>query len=331
MNKKTISLAVVCSLFLCSVAGMAQLENDALVDLATARDRKEPGFFKRAAKDTAEEQMAHADELRKRGSLKKAESAYRALVHSWHDSPVASQAQMNYAEILLERGKYRRSFDEFQYMVNSFAGQFDYDSVLDQQFKIANTLMTRKRGKFLFFPGFTSPERALSLFEQIVENAPEWSNTPQSQFNIGLIHEQGGDFLSAVEAYEVVRSRYSGSDYAAGGAFRRAHCFYELSKRSPRDEQLCRRAQMAVAGFLRNFTGDPNEVAAREYEEQLKNRLADLYYNIAVYYDKKVHKPAAAVIAYSDFIKQFPSSERAVEANRRRDELEAKLEGANDE
>ncbi len=326
MNKiqKTL-LVLVGVVWFWSGFGLAQNNEDFRMDLQEARDRKEPGFFRRPAKDDAEEQMKHADELKARGSLRKAAKAYKAIVHTWHESSLAVSAQMNYAEILLKRGKHRRSFDEFQYMVEHFAGQFDYNAVLDYQFRIANQLMTMKRGKFFIFPGFTSPERALPLLEQIIENAPDWDNTPQAQFNIGLIHEQAEDYEEAVISYEVVRSRYSDSDYAAGAAFRRAHCLNEMSKLLPRDERQCRLALMAVSGFLRNFTGDPNEETAMKYAEQLKSRLADLSYDIAVYYDKTARKPKAAVIAYSDFVRHFPSSIKAVEADRRRAELEREI------
>lgn len=316
-----------CVVLFYAVTGFAkQDDNDIQFVREQVSSRKEPGFFTRPAKDTAGEQIKYAEKLRVDGALRKAEKAYRALVHEWHDSPEAAEAQLKYAEILLERHKYRKAFDEYQYMVEYFAGQFDYNAVLDSQFKIANQIMTMKHGQFLFFPGFLSPDRALPLLETIVANGPDWHNTPQTQFNIGLIQEQAGSYNEAVEAYELVRSRYSQSDYAAGASFRRAHCMNEISKKLPRDEMLCRRALMAVSGFLREYTGDPNEEVAKQYEEDLKSRLANMYYEIAVFYDTKAHKPSSAIIAYSDFIKHFPSSDKAVEADKRRAELEKEIE-----
>lgn len=311
-----------CMIVLCATGSVAQ-EDDLQFELEDVQMRKEPGFFRRPEKNSAGEQLEYAAGLRAKGRTRKAAKEYRALVHQWHDSPEAAAAQQAYAELLMQQGKYTKAFDEFQYLIDFFAGEFDYDEVLDRQFKIANTVMTRRRCRMFFLPGFTSPERALPLFEQIVKNAPDWRETPRAQFNIGLIKETAlNDFAGAVEAYAVVTTCYSDSEYAAGAAFRRAYCMYMISNKTPRDEAGCRRAFAAISGFLRDYHGDPNEKKAIAYREELRKRLEKLYYDIAVFYDKKADRPEAAVIAYSDFIRKFPSSSLAVEAEQRMKELE---------
>ena len=130
-------------------------------------------------------------------------------------------------------------------------------------------------------------------------------------------------------AYEILANRYAEGCYAAGSAFRRAHCMYKISVRYPRDELLCRRALTAIAGFLRDYTGDPNEDAAVAYQVELKDRLAKLCYDVAVFYDKKARNRKAAIIAYTDFVKRFPSSGMAGEASRRKSELESEEDKKN--
>ncbi len=51
-----------------------------------------------------------------------------------------------------------------------------------------------------------------------------------------------------------------------------------------------------------------------------------MYYERAIYYDSIAHRPRAALIAYSDFIKKFPKSDRSEEVNGRIADLKAQLE-----
>lgn len=288
-------------------------------------DRKEPSIFRRPAMENASEQLKHADELLAQGQDKKALKQYRALVHQWPNAPESSKAELAYAKLLMKRGKYAKAFDEFQYLIDNYAGQFDYEEVIDSQFRVANIVMTQKHFTLFVFPGFSSPERALLLFERVVKNAPDWAKAPEAAFYIGLINEQTGALEDAVRAYGVVQSRYSSSDYAAGASFRNGYCLYKMYKRTPRDEVLCRRALTALAGFVRDYAGDPNEINAKKYIEELKDKLTNMRYDIAVFYDYKAHNPRAAIIAYSDFVKSFPSSALAVKANRRIVDLQEKM------
>lgn len=317
---KIVNIAV-CLLF-CSISFLhAQQAPEFAVDNERVSERKEPSIFKRPRKHDPAAQLKYADELSASGRTGSAAKQYRALVYKWHDAPEAPVAQMRYAELLVEQGKHEKAFDEFQYLVEHFAGQFPYAKVIGDQFKIANYVMTAKRFDVLFLPGFATPERALPLFEKVVRNAPNWENSAQAQFYIGLINEQIKEYEAAIGAYEVVQSRYSDGEYSASAAFRRARCLYLLANKSPKDELICRKALTALSGYLRDYYGDPNVETATKYTEELKRRLSGMYYDIALFYDKKTDNRQAAIIAYSDFLKKFPSSEKAVEADKRLKEL----------
>jgi len=271
----------------------------------------------RPQKATAAEQLVYAQGLRLEGRLRAAYRAYNALVYAWPDTAQAVTAQVACAEVSEERRDYPKAFDEYQYLIDRYTGQFDYHAVLDKQFGIANHLMTTRRGKFLFFPGFEAPERALPFFEKIIDNAPSWDKAPLAQFYIGQIHEKSGDWAEANTAYEILQNRYETSPWAEPAGFHAACCLYEDSKHRPNDENACNAARAALVRFIRSYPTGADVPEARVRLNALNDRFATLVYERARYYDRIAKRPAAALISYRDFVKRFPNSALTEQARAR--------------
>lgn len=195
-------------------------------------------------------------------------------------------------------------------MVDFYSGEFPLESVLEQQFKIANHIRTTRRGKVLVLPGVRAPERSLKLFEQIVENGPAWERSPEAQFHIGLIQEERKEYEEAISAYEMLLLRYPRSQYVAASHFRRAYCSYRVSKTSPRDEERCRIALSQLIIFSEGYPNDDRAEEATRLADALKARLAAMYFERADFYDRIAKRPRAAIIAYNDYNRKFPKSDR---------------------
>lgn len=294
----------------------------------TKAERKTPGFFHRPSKDTAAAQLAYAADLKANGRLRRAANEYLAIVHAWHDSPEAPIAQFAAATIMMERGKYTRAFEEFQYLFTFFVGRFPYETALDAQFKIANSILEQRHMAFrtIGIRGFTDPQPALPLFQQIARNAPFWKHAAEVQYRIGWILEATGEDLDAVDAYAAVSQRYPASPFAADAAFQRALCLQRISKSCPRDEMQCRAALSAFASFLRDHPTHSGRAQAEKARDELNEHLAAMYYDRAVFYDRLARKPKAAIIAYRDFLQKFPLSAKAHSVTERIAELAALTE-----
>jgi len=293
--------------------------------------RRRAGFFHRTKKDTPAAQLAWAAELGSEGKLRRAGRAYRNLVIAWHESPEAAKAQLAYANLLDARGKYMDAFEEYQYLIDHFAGHFPYDQVIAQQFKIANHVRTTLRGGFLLFKGSPHPERALPLYRQMIKNAPNWKRTPEAQYYAGLILEQEGDFNDAITAYEKVVFRYPKSGFADNAAFRRVKCLYEIADRNRRDEERQRTALQGVLRYLNLFPGGGDVAEAEVLRDVLIERLARMSFKKAMYYDRIAKRPESAIIAYTDFVNRFPTTQSAGIARQRIAELEAALGEQNED
>jgi len=287
-------------------------------------DRKSPGLFGGPKTESAEAEMALARKYDEQGSYGKAARRYDVVVAYWGSSKQAPIAQRRYADILLNRNKMDDAFKAYQYLVKFYAGQFDYDSVLGQQMKIANHMMTMRRAKFLFFPGFLAPERALPFYGQILVNGPTWKRAPEAQFNVGLINEDIGDLDEAILAYDSVMSRFRGHQLAASAAYRKAFCLMQVWQKTPRDERSMRDALSAMVSFSVTYPTSKDIADAEEYVADMKDELAEMYFERAEFYEVFSKNDKAALVAYREFVRQFPASKMAITAQDRIDLLKSK-------
>ncbi len=266
---------------------------------------------------TAAEQMKLAEQFHREKRYRKAANAYQALVYAWPDSPEAPLAQFALARVQEERELYNKAFDEYQYLFDYYPGQFDYRDVLSRQFKIANYLMSTRKGSFLFFPGFEAPERAIPLFEKIIQNAPTWDYAATCQLNIGIIHELNEEEEEAVAAFEIVQNRYNDETILAQASFREAQCLTTLYRNRPNDENSCNAARAALVQFIRTYPGHENVPESRTTLSKLNDEQVRRAFELARYYDQIARRPKAALIAYEEFLRKYASHDCAGVARQR--------------
>lgn len=278
-----------------------------------------PGRFHllRPAMATPAEQLDHANQLREAGRRRRAQRQYRALVRYWPSSEEAARAQLAYAQVLQDRGKWIRAFEEYQELLNRYSGLVPHRKVLDSKLLIAEELIERRRGRFLFFPGFGSPERAVPVLESIVRQGPRWERAAEAQLLIGQIKEEAGDWEEAVFAYERVETRYPGTPQALEAAFGKARTLYRLSNKYPTHLDGAETAMHALALFIQNYPDAEYADAAREYLQALRGRIEQIEFAKAEFYDRKAREPQAALLSYELFLQRFPHSDLAEKARKR--------------
>jgi tetratricopeptide (TPR) repeat protein len=293
-------------------------------------ERKSLGWFShKPVKESPAEELAYTRQLEQEGHDGNAEDEYLALVRKWPDAAEAPVAQLSYAKLLDRRKKYEEAFEEYQYLIDHYAGCFPYAEVLDSQFKIALLVMNERSMTFWgLFPGFRAPESALPLLEKLVANGPGWERTPEARFHIGAIREEQGEYLDAVRAFEEIQQRHPRSPYAIPAAFHRAYCLFKEAEDNARDERRCRNALAALAAYVAEHPDSENAAEAKRCLDTMRTRLGDMYFDRAVFYDEVARRPKSALIAYTDFAKKFPNAGQTARA---RERIEALKERVKDE
>lgn len=286
-------------------------------DAAAAPDLKSPTMFLRPSRATAAEQMAYARALEKQGSVRRGRRAYDALVHRWHGAPEATEAQLGVARLREKAGKMMRAFTEYQYAVEYFSGQFPYEGVLARQFAIANQLRGELDKGLFGFGREASADDVVALFRKIAMNAPNWERAPDCYLLMGLTFEADKRYDEAVSPYETLVTRFPGHKLAESAMFRAAHCRYRLSRQSPRDERTLRNALSALAATRRDYPDHPELAQVTAWTDELRGCLARMQHERATFYDRVRKNPAAAVVAYQEFLRMFPNAEEAAAVRER--------------
>lgn len=306
----------------------------------TAPDR---GFhlFTRPKRKTPEAQWAYVQKLRSGGHTRAAAKQALALRLFWPYAAEAPEAQLAHARLLEERGYFFDAFDAYQYLLDHYAGQFDFSDVIASQRRLARTAMTARYGRFLFLPGFHSPERAVPLFQKIVVNAPEEEATAEDYYLMGTALERTYDYDQAIHAYFTTMNRFPGSSSAEKAAYAQAMAHIKVSNASPNDKRALDTAVAAAMLYLQRHPqqewqsaaasdegmdveeyrswrvqADRREAILRELRG-LTERQATRAFELAEYYDKILKRPESARIEYQTFLDKFPNDARAETARGR--------------
>lgn len=282
----------------------------------TAPQRKGMEVFAKPKKSTPSEQFIFAKELEAAGKTATAIKQYRYLVLKWPEVGEAPRAQLKRAQLLEKIGKPEDAFDAYQQLINKYAGLFPYEEVLQRQFAIAEAI-ENSRGSFLGIATFRTPERSLPLYRAIVGNAPSWERSGLAQFRVGEILKKRRKYEEAIMAYEIAEAKFPDTPYARKAAYGKALCLLEISKENPHDAAALNNAFSAFNRYLQKFPGSDESKAAFATRDDLREKLAESYFNKAQFYDKIAGKPRAALLAYRELLTHFPTSKWTEKANSR--------------
>ena len=227
-------------------------EEDIVFDNGSvALKQKLPSFFHRARKNTAKEQLEYATLLLEKGESKAAINEFNDLIHTWTSSTLAPEAQLAIALEFEKIKKYERAFNEFQYLINYYPNEFPYDVAIKHQMAIANHIRTSKR-RFLGMPLGNNKALSIELYNQIVQNAPNWDQTPLAELYSCMLQENNGDYEGAIAGYELLMQQFPASKHIPEAKFRRLSCLFGLTKIYKRDQQIYLTAMEAAAEFIRD-------------------------------------------------------------------------------
>lgn len=285
-------------------------------------------IFRRPVERTPAAQWQRVKRLEGEEKSRQALRAANALVRTWHQAPEAAQAQLAVARLEEARGNPAAAFDEYQYLIDHFAGLFPFQQVLERQYQIANHLL--KPPKTFLGLSLNSMEDVRLRFEQIVRNAPNWERAPDALFKAASCHELDGDPFAAADAYARLQTRYPIATVAIAAAAEEIHIRRDLAAKYPIDAALTRRAVAAIDSALHAYGDNLNRDELMTWRRELYDAAMDRAYTRAAFYDGKRPRPRAALTAYREFIRTYPDASQAETVRLRISELETALETASD-
>jgi tetratricopeptide (TPR) repeat protein len=271
-------------------------------------------LFNSPAKTNAAEQLAYARALEAGGHLRKALKAYKAGFLFYQTSLEAPEALRSYARLLETRGKYSKAFEEYQFLIDSYAGRFPYDSVIESQYALANQVRTERYGRWFFGIGFVSPERAIPLYFLVASNAPNWKSAPEALMSAGAIYQQDSQFDEAIRTYADLQTRYPDSEQAGEAAYQMVNSMMAIARLQRNNTQHTLNTRAALAQYLRDHPDSPHAEEVRSNMADLDHRQAQTLMDRAYVYEKAGRNKVAASI-YRQLVAEFPQSPLAETAS----------------
>ena len=282
-------------------------------DRAAAPELKTPCHLWGApAENDPSSQLRRARAFEEAGRRKAARKAYDALVHNWGASAEAPVAQLSVARLQEAAGNLEEAFSEYQYYLERYAGvnpapDYGWLDIVRSQYGIAAALLSKcGRGPF-----DVSPSLVASMFRHVVQNAPDWEKAPLAAISEGRARERDHDWDSAIAAYDRLLAKYPSSDVAVEACYRAGECRWRVSEKWPNDERALVNALETMRRSLRLDPSHPMAAATAERVAALSARASRMAWERAEFYDRIRKNPAAARLAYEEFLRLYPASAEA--------------------
>src|SRR5213076_994780 len=181
-----------------------------------------------------------------------------------------------------------------------------------------------KKLRFLGIPIASALDRAVSVFANVVRTAPHGKYTARAQFDIGLAREKQGANDAALQAYQAVVDKFPDEPIAVDAQYQIGYIWFTAARTGTKDIAAVSNARTAFQDFLFHYPNSEKAAQARANLELLEHKQTTSSYQVAKFYDKQKYY-RAAVIYYNEVIRQQPGSTESDRAQKRINELRAKV------
>ncbi len=287
--------------------------------------KKEPRLFawwNGPEKESAAEQFAYAAELAAGGAWSKAVKAYDALVREWPAAKESAAAQKALADALLEHEQdYEEAFKAYQYLLDFYSLECDYDAIAAQMYKVANLM--RKEGKTIVFFRFANTVDVRRAYEAVVLRSPGAAYIPEALLMIAELREEEEKYNLAVTVYENLRNLYPKSEEALRSWAREARARMEILDEAGYNRERVRDTIGFLKLALKAQLDDGEKAEVQGFLAKLEGDLELEAYKAAKFYDSRTRTVRSAKSAYEKYLNDYPAGAHADEVRARLKELEA--------
>ena len=267
---------------------------------------------KYAVKPTPAEQLDSALGLYKGDKLKEAEREFKKLLNHYPKSSQAAEAQFYLGEIAEKKDRLYEAYLAYQKVIDKYPFSSRINQVIEKEFRIAEKFMQDQKRK-TFGLALPVENPAIEIFSKVIDNSTYGLWAAEAQYKLGLILKSIGQFLEAEEEFDKVIKNYPQSEWVTAAKFQIASCRGSLSTSPDYDQEATREAKETFEEFVLSH---PDVALSRQAEkniQELTEREAQGYYDVAVFYEKQKAYDAAKIY-YNTVIKDYPRSIWAAKA-----------------
>lgn len=272
----------------------------------------------------AEELFHIGQEAEKKGNIKRAIKAYRALVKRRPKDALAPGAAFRSAQLQEQVHDYMNAAAGYRWVVERYPTDLHFNESIEGQFRIGEMYLGGKKLKLLGIPMANSLDRAVEIFAAVVRTAPYGKYTARAQFDIGRAREKQGTNDAAIQAYQAVVDKFPNDPVAADAQYQIGYIWFTAAREGTKDIAATENARTAFQDFLFRHPNSEKVAQTRANLQLLERKQTSSAFSIAKFYDKQKYY-RAAVIYYNEVIRQQPGSSESERAQKRIEQLRKKL------
>lgn len=268
---------------------------------------------KYAVKDTPKEQFDYAMSYYNVKGYDRAIREFEKLINAFPNSRYAAESQYYIGRSNESMDEYYKAFNAYQTMIDKYPYTDRLDEVIDRQYEIGVIFFEGKRGRFLGMPIVRSEDRAIEIFNKVIQNSPYRENVDKAYFKLGLVYIERKDFLNARESFNNLIENIPESPLVDRAKYKAAYCAYQFSLEPSYDQQATDRAIEEFKEFIQRYPESELAQKAQSEIDELNEKRAKNLFSIAEFYESR-RQPKSAVIYYEDIINKYPKTKWASKA-----------------
>ena len=267
-----------------------------------------------AVKDSPDEQLQHALTFFNKPDYQKARLEFKKLLHHYKDSREAGEAQYYLGRCEEELGDYYQAFQQYRKTIQIYPSTARFNEILERMYQIGNYFLSGKKRK-LFGTAALIPARdkAVEVFQGIVDDGPFSQYGELAQYKLGLAHLALGDYEQAVAAFERLTDRYPKSPLVDDARFQLAQASLKGTFSPDYDQSPTDQAIEELNTFVKDFPSSDLSPQAVERLKVLRERRAEHEFQVAQFYERRKH-PASALQYYQGIVTRYTGTSWSLKA-----------------
>ena len=276
---------------------------------------------KYAAKDSPQAQMEWAQSFFEAKDYPRAAKEFLRLVQAYPRSELAPEAQYLAGLSYELSDKFSEAFAAHKKLVEIYPFSKRFKDAIEREFSIAEALKGGKRLKLIGPVTMPSLDKAIEIYQHVMDQAPYSEFGPRSQFQLGECYILQGRFEEANRAFQKLIDNYPASALVDEAKYRVAFCARQLSLKPSYDQSATDEAINWYETFIKEHPSSPLLTQAQESLNQLRGYKAQGLIKVAKFYETS-GKPESAVVYYRQVVSDYSSTPEAAEAAAKLTEFE---------